>query len=131
MLLACGNLCAFLSSEAALATGKAAACSVRARRDLWGFSLGTGSVLWLLPFGTLFSVFAFCSFGSHFFLIPTSYPPFLSSTAVLIFLGDVRFPLGVRFRYRFGVAGRLDFSWIERQDLGFSPESRFGHGDPP
>jgi hypothetical protein len=72
VLLACGNLCAFLSSKAALATGKAAACGVRARRDLWGFSLGTGSVLWLLPFGTLFSVFAFFA---HLVLTFSSYPP--------------------------------------------------------
>jgi len=59
----------------------------------------------------------FSAFFPHLVLIFSSYPPFLSSTAVLIFSGDVRFPLGVRFRYRFGVAGRVDFSWIERQDL--------------
>src|SRR2546429_8599333 len=37
----------------------------------------------------------------HFVLTFSSNPPFLFSTAVLLFFGDVRFPLGVRIHYRF------------------------------
>lgn len=89
---------------------KSCAGSGRPRR---ASPFGPSSALGSRSFGALSSVFAF----PHFVLSFSSYPPFLSGTAVLLSFSDVLLPYEYVFAIGFRVPGELDFLRTDRKDF--------------